>query len=178
MGRSMSGKRQCLNHGFRHSRRVQAAKLMGSGDVSPSGGKMMKSTRFVVSLWFSGLLFVIALFSPTASQGGAIEAEAAFKASNYQVAYNEWKELAENGDAIAEFNLGFLYSKGLGVPMDYSKAAEWWTKAAKQNMAVAQVNLGLLYSWGKGVQRDDAKAAELWHGAATQGIPEAQQYLG
>ncbi|TGT80740.1 tetratricopeptide repeat protein, partial [Mesorhizobium sp. M5C.F.Ca.ET.164.01.1.1] len=96
---------------------------------------------------------------------GALEAEAAFKANNYSEAYKEWTALAQKGDAIAQFNVGFLYSRGLGVPLDYSKAAEWWGKAADQDMAVAELNLGLLYSWGKGVQQDDSKAAELWRKA-------------
>lgn len=45
----------------------------------------------------------------------------------------EWKQLAETGDAEAQVVMGNIaYKQG-----DYSKALEWYTKAAKQNYAAA-----------------------------------------
>ncbi|WP_129468785.1 MULTISPECIES: tetratricopeptide repeat protein [Mesorhizobium] len=133
-----------------------------------------KCKRYVIAI-FTILASLVASLS---SFAGALEAEAAFKAGNYEVAYKEWEEVAKTGDATAEFNIGFLYSGGFGVPQDYSKAAEWWAKAAAQNLPVAELKLGLLYSWGKGVQQDDTEAAKLWLSSAAQGLSEAQQYIG
>ena len=37
--------------------------------------------------------------------------------------------LAEQGDAKAQFNLGLMYAKGIGVAQDYVKAHMWWNIA-------------------------------------------------
>src|SRR5580765_7775475 len=90
-------------------------------------------TTCLVRASFVACIFIVA---PQDLMAGALEAEAAFQAKNYTEAYKEWMALAQKGDAIAQFNVGFLYSRELGVPLDYSKAAEWWDKAADQDMAV------------------------------------------
>ena len=35
------------------------------------------------------------------------------------------KILAEQGDSTAQFNLGWMYHHGEGVPQDYTEAARW-----------------------------------------------------
>ena len=37
---------------------------------------------------------------------------------DFATALKEWKPLAEQGHASAQFNLGLMYRKGLGVPQD------------------------------------------------------------
>ena len=76
---------------------------------------------------------------------------------------------AERGEAEAQFNLGQMYRKGEGVPMDAAKAVEWFQKAAEQGNADAQSNLGSMYDEGEGVSKDAAKAVEWWQKAAAQG---------
>jgi len=51
-------------------------------------------------------------------------------------------EQAEQGHAIAQFNLGVMYDKGEGVEKDYDEAFKWYRKAAEQGDADAQYNLG------------------------------------
>ena len=63
-------------------------------------------------------------------------------------------KLAEQGDAEAQYRLGRLYTKGLGVPQDYTQAADLYRKAAEQGNAAAQRNLGWLYTKGLGVPQD------------------------
>ena len=46
--------------------------------------------------------------------------------------YADFKALAENGDADAQYNLGICYAKGRGVASNYCYATEWLKKAAKQ----------------------------------------------
>jgi len=53
--------------------------------------------------------------------GLAAPAEAGFDEG--EAALRELKPLAEQGDAIAQFNLGILYSKGWGVARDASATA-------------------------------------------------------
>ena len=64
----------------------------------------------------------------------------------------KWYKLAaEQGHALAQYNLGWVYDTGKGVPQDYKTAVKWYTLAAEQGNARAQNNLGLMYDNGKGV---------------------------
>jgi len=98
-----------------------------------------------------------------------------------------WIRLAaEQGHALAENRLGFLYQHGIGVPRDEADAADaadaeaarWYARAAAQGLAVAQSNLGYLYLRGVGVDPDAQQALRLFLRAAEQGEPTAQSALG
>uniref|UniRef100_UPI003567E3EB tetratricopeptide repeat protein n=1 Tax=Sneathiella sp. TaxID=1964365 RepID=UPI003567E3EB len=80
-------------------------------------------------------------------------AEAA-KKGDFATALREWKPLAEQGDADAQYNLGVMYYNGTGVPQDYKQAVKWYTAAAEQGFANAQHNLALMYNYGTGVPQD------------------------
>lgn len=103
---------------------------------------------------------------------------AAYERGDYATALREWKPLAKQGDADAQYNLGLVYSRGNGVPRDDAEAAKWYRKAAEQGFAAAQFNLGVMYSNGKGVPRDGAEAAKWYRKAAEQGYASAQFNLG
>ena len=55
---------------------------------------------------------------------------AASEAGDHETAFREWKPLAEQGDASAQFGLGVLYAQGEGVPQDDKEALKWYTKMA------------------------------------------------
>ncbi|MGY8937629.1 MAG: tetratricopeptide repeat protein, partial [Alphaproteobacteria bacterium] len=63
---------------------------------------------------------------------------AAYKSGDYATALREWEPLAEQGNAGAQSNLGYMHSKGHGVPQDYKLAVKWYTLAAEQGDASAQ----------------------------------------
>ena len=46
----------------------------------------------------------------------------AYRAGDYATALAEWRPLAEQGDADAQYNLGRMYSQGKGVPQDDAEA--------------------------------------------------------
>lgn len=46
--------------------------------------------------------------------------------------FSEIKRLAENGDKVAQYNLGLCYYSGGGVAQDYTQAIYWFSKAAEQ----------------------------------------------
>ena len=87
-------------------------------------------------------------------------------------------ELANEGDACAQNNLGLMYQYGRGVEQSYEKAVEWYLKAAEQGYADAQYNLGDMYEYGTGVEQSYEKAAEWVQKAAEQGDAYAQYNLG
>ena len=49
-------------------------------------------------------------------------AKAAYEAGVYETAFKKLLPLAEAGDAEAQYNLGVMYSEGLGVQQDYAEA--------------------------------------------------------
>ena len=89
-----------------------------------------------------------------------------------------WRKAAQQGNAEAQNQLGFLYVNGEGVSRDYAQAAQWWNKAAQQGNAEAQQHLGALYANGQGVPQDLAQAVQWWRKAAQQGDSDAQINLG
>ncbi|HEX9568258.1 MAG TPA: tetratricopeptide repeat protein [Rhodospirillales bacterium] len=102
----------------------------------------------------------------------------AYKRGDYSVALAELRPLAEAGDPVAQFSIGYMYAEGRGVASDLRVAAEWFDKAARQGHAMAQFNLGLLYVGGKGVPEDPVRGAEWLGKAAEQGLASAQNNLG
>ncbi|HIF03665.1 MAG TPA: sel1 repeat family protein, partial [Nitrospinaceae bacterium] len=85
---------------------------------------------------------------------------------------------AEYRDVRAQFYLGWMYYKGLGVDQDYKEAVKWFKKSAEQGYANAQYNLGVLYEDGQGVRKDYKQAFKWYRKAAEQGYANAQFNLG
>jgi TPR repeat protein len=85
----------------------------------------------------------------------------AYVQGDYKTALRKWRQLAEQGNAGAQFNLGQLYRQGQGVPQDYKEAMKWYLMAAEQGNAQAQNNLGFMYRMGSGVPKDDVQA-HMW----------------
>jgi len=63
---------------------------------------------------------------------------AAADRGDYATALREWRPLAEQGDASAQYNLGLMYDKGQGVPQDYVQAHLWYNLAAAQGTEKAR----------------------------------------
>ena len=91
---------------------------------------------------------------------------------------------AEQGDAISQFNLGWMYDKREGVPQGSDsnlydhEVVKWYTKSAEQGFPQAQFNLGNMYSDGQGVPQDYREAVKWYRKSAEQGYVEAQYNLG
>jgi TPR repeat protein len=82
----------------------------------------------------------------------------AYQAGKFDVAAAKFKELADKGDASAQFNLGSMYHQGQGVAQDDKQAALYFAKAAEQGHTDAMDNLGLRYAKGEGVEQDLVQA--------------------
>lgn len=87
-----------------------------------------------------------------------------------------WLPQAKAGDAEAQFYVGQIFEKGLGVAPDYESARTWYLKAAEQSYAAAQINLGYLYEAGLGVEKDELAALGWYRKAA--GLTEDLVVLG
>ena len=102
----------------------------------------------------------------------------AYERGDYATALREWRPLAEQGIADAQFNLGQLYANGQGVPQDYVRARQWYEKAAVQGEVLAQFNMGVIYGNGKGVPKDYQLALSWFRRSANQGNARALTQLG
>jgi uncharacterized protein len=100
----------------------------------------------------------------------------AYNHGDFATALREWRPLAEQGDAKAQFSFGLLYENGDGVPRDYAKARQWYEKAAAQGDAKAQLYLGLQSSFGQGVPMDLVEAYMWYSLAAGNGNAHAPGY--
>ena len=76
-----------------------------------------------------------------------------------------WKLAAEQGNAIAQYNLALRYDNGLGVPQNHKEAFKWFRLAAEQGGVTAQSLLGLMYHHGQGVPQDYL-LAHMWYNLA------------
>jgi len=100
-------------------------------------------------------------YGKAAAQGDSV---AAFKKNRIE---------ADQGDASAQFKLGYDYNIGQGVKQDYSEAVKWYHKAAEQGDAKAQLGLGLCYSAGTGVPQNDIEAYVWLSISAANGVAYA-----
>tara|TARA_R110000796_G_scaffold65870_3_gene151900 strand:- start:21 stop:1076 length:1056 start_codon:yes stop_codon:yes gene_type:complete len=117
-------------------------------------------------------------FTQVTSQDFSERSEA-YKAGDYVTALKELKPLAEQGDADAQSNLGFIYRYGKkGVLKNTTEAIKWYRLSAEQGDADAQSNLGDMYNQGEGVLKDYAKAVKWYRLSAEQGHSYAQYSLG
>ena len=113
-------------------------------------------------------LLLVALITASPLLATAADFDAgltAYDRGDYAAALAELRPLAEQGDATAQFNLGFMYDEGHGVPQDYAEAMTWYRRAAAQGDATAQINLGGMYYKGHGVPQDYA-TAHMWNNLA------------
>ena len=91
--------------------------------------------------------------------------------------FRETKQLADQGIADAQHNLGVMYYRGEEVERDLEQAVKWYRRAAEQGHARARINLAIMYLSGEGVKLDYGQAARWMTLAAEQGYADAQYGL-
>ena len=106
------------------------------------------------------------------------DAKTAILKGNYAQAINIFRMLASQGDAVAQTDLGWMYSRGKGVTQNDREAVKWFRLAAEQGYAAAQNDLGTMYGMGFGVTEDDLEAVKWYRLSAAQGYAAAQSNLG
>lgn len=95
-------------------------------------------------------------------------------APDYKLAM-EWNLKAANqGFGEGSSNVGMLYEKGWGVPVNFTEAIKWYRKAIDQGIRSAQTvfRLAELYETGHGVEKDLDLAAKLYQATVDSGDEE------
>jgi uncharacterized protein len=139
----------------------------------------MKAMKRTPSLVTASLMLTLAFSLPSRpALAGLKEGVAAYEAGNLPLAFKEFRDAAEKGEADCQFNLALMYEKGIGVAKDEKEAVVWYRKSAEQGNSNAQFNLGVLYENGRGCAVDFAQANQWYRKASVQGDALAIGNLG
>lgn len=106
------------------------------------------------------LALALALIAaPAAADFGAGQRD--FLAGDYAAALGHWRPLAEAGDPAAQYALGVLHDRGLGVALDPAAARRWFEAAAGQGYqpALAITRRPAVAAGSERKAADDGKAA-------------------
>jgi len=126
-----------------------------------------------------GITLVLAIVTTCVlpALAGLQEGLDAFLRGDHKVAIEEWRPLAEQGDDVAQFNMGAVYDQGQGVKRDPIEALRWYKLSAAQGNTHAQTNMGLMYAEGQGIPQDYSEAFRWTLLAAEKGDAQAQLNL-
>ncbi|HEY4952517.1 MAG TPA: tetratricopeptide repeat protein [Verrucomicrobiae bacterium] len=146
--------------------------LLWSEEGLPETGWQNKvaSVNFQISMNISRQFFRMVFCCCLVALAGCV--------SNQMPSIAELQPRAQNGDAVAQRELGEKFDFGYETKQDYVEAAKWYQMAANQGDAAAQNNLGSFYQYGLGVATNYSKAVELYKQSASQGDTMAQNNLG
>lgn len=131
----------------------------------------IKNTRLLA-------MFAVCAIANEGLAGPLEDGSDAIERQDYPTAFRLLQPLAEQGGVFAQYNVGFMYSNGLGVQEDAEKAAFWYREAALQGDSDAQTNYGRTLETGIGVEVDYEKAMKWYLLAAKQGNAMAQHNIG
>ena len=87
------------------------------------------------------ILVTFAVLLGSAGEGWSADYQkglGAYNRGEYATTLGEWKPLAKQGNAGAQFRLGDMYHQGEGVPQNHKTAVKWYRLAVEQGEADAQ----------------------------------------
>lgn len=117
-------------------------------------------------------------FGKAAAQGNAQAITRLKLMSENEARFSRTRAEADRGDRSSQYELGNMYTKGIGVEVDYGKAIAAYELSAGQGYDKAAYKLGLLYYEGSGVPVDMKVAFKWFRTAAMNNHAAAQYYLG
>ena len=83
------------------------------------------------------------------------------------------QQVANGGDAEAQYELGEFFYDGERIPRDLQAALNWFEKASLQGHAQAQYHLGTMFFRGEGVPANNVQAYIVLKMAAVNGAEDA-----
>ena len=122
-------------------------------------------------LFILPITFILLLANPASADYAT--GVAAYKNGHFDIALKEWRPLADQGFANAQWALASMYQYGDGVRQNYATAFKWYKLAAEQGNAIAQNSLGEMYRQGQGVSQDRIRAL-MWFNVYASKLPELE----
>ncbi|GGJ97053.1 tetratricopeptide repeat protein [Pseudomonas matsuisoli] len=90
-----------------------------------------------------------------------------------QQALDACRQMAQQGDGQAQYELGEYFSNGELTPRDMEQALTWFERASLQGHAVAQYRLGMMFFRGDGVPANNVQAYIVLKMSAVNGSDDA-----
>ena len=84
---------------------------------------------------------------------------------------------AHEGNAEAQWQVGFMHETGEGVTQSKEEATKWYMKSADNGFADAQFCIGKCYMLGLGVEQNEELGLEWFERAAAQNETSALNQL-
>jgi len=134
---------------------------------------MITKAAVIRSLSLAIAVLAIMLVSSTTRAQDSLPNLDADSAPQYKRLYN----LATNGSAEAQYELGLMFEYGQGVDQDDATAVYWYEQSAAQLFVDATYRLAVLNDNGWGLPTNKGKAIDLYKTAAEKGHQLAQHDL-
>ncbi len=99
---------------------------------------------------------------------------AAQQRKDYPTVFQILKPFADQGSALAQYDVAVMYLNGQGAPKDEAAAIRYLKLSAAQGYPNAEYNLATAYEKGQGLARDHALALQWVGKAAQHGVAAAQ----
>lgn len=133
---------------------------------------------------YLGIIFVVALsIGPVDGQQLTMQdferAERLFESGQYEESRKIHEFIAaDHAYEPSQFRLGWIYQRGLGVPVDCMSAARWYTFSANQGNSASAFNLYGIYGYGcENLPKDEGNSRRWLKKAADLGNPVAMAEL-
>lgn len=129
-------------------------------------------SRILASTFLAFLAF--AALIPAARADALEDANKAYYKREYETAFDLFKPLAEQGNAEAEYRVGWMYMYGLGIYRSYPDAIDWLTKAANQGVPEATHQVAQMYDLGLGVEKNNV-ISYMWYAICKRQITDLER---
>lgn len=112
------------------------------------------------------------------SQLGVMYSSGVGQKQDKREAVKWYRNSAEQGYPVAQWNLAFMYVRGEGgLATDFTEARKLFARAADAGLPNAQYDLGVMLLDGLGGKQDQAEANRWFRKAAEQGYRQAEKML-
>ena len=135
----------------------------------------MNAKKFIVLLTVAFLLLLT--ISSVMFHDDFQDGWSSYVKKDFKTAHKLWLPLAEEGNARAQFFMGYMYDLGFGVQKEDQEAVKWYRLAAEQGDSRAQFFMGFMLDFGSGVKEDDQEAVKWYRLAAKQGYALANAII-
>ena len=107
-----------------------------------------------------------------------LNAYVVYKMGQYESAFEQYLELAEEGSRQGMLNVANMYAQGQGVEKNQEKAFQWYLRAAESGDSISMVEVAMAYEEGRGTVPDKNEAISWYRRAAEAGNSDARWRLG
>ncbi|MEQ5817229.1 sel1 repeat family protein [Marinobacter sp. NFXS11] len=107
-----------------------------------------------------------------------LNAYVVYKMGQYESAFEQYLELAEEGSRQGMLNVANMYAQGQGVEQSQEKAFQWYLRAADSGDSISMVEVAMAYEEGRGTVLDKNEALSWYRRAAEAGNSDARWRLG